>query len=132
MIFDQCRIVLTFTVNDIIFHRYHMFFCGIIVICVYCRLNLMIYNINITLLQHNHTFLHIIIFISITLQKLQNNYYHCAKKLWGKTGIDCYYAITTIVSNPQFYCYYLKSHVKQSLVANIDMESYFLKFEYNR
>lgn len=35
-------------------------------------------------MQHNHTFLHRIIFISVTLQKLQNNYHHCTKNIMEK------------------------------------------------
>lgn len=43
-IFDLCRIVPTFTMNDVIFRSDHKFFCGILVVYVNCRLDLMIYN----------------------------------------------------------------------------------------
>lgn len=84
MVIDICRVVLTFTINDDFFH--HKFFCDILVFHVYFRLNLIIYNINntfffmpkITLFTYNF------FFISVTIQKLLNNYNYVQQIIWGK------------------------------------------------
>lgn len=73
MVIDICRVVLTFTINDDIFH--HKFFCDIPVFHVYCRLNLIIYNINNTFFMQNITHFTKTYFLSVTIQKLQNKYY---------------------------------------------------------
>lgn len=90
MVIDICRVVLTFTINDDILH--HKFFCVILVFHVYFRLNLIIYNINNTFFMQKITlFTYNLFFISVTIQKLLDNYYLCTTNNMGETRIDCFY-----------------------------------------
>lgn len=92
MVIDKCRVVLTFTINDDIFH--HKFFCDILVFHVYFKLNLIIYTISNTFLcKKKSHFLHIIIFVyhSHNTEIAKQLLCMYTKYNEGKTGIYCYY-----------------------------------------